>query len=203
VHNIFPKKSTMWSLVFLKFFLYTATAGSQIGHLKCYNDYFHEMVCSWKVGLHVNCTSEFTLYFQRLLFPLPYNSCVPVNHNENGRLHCMCKIKIPQTVVNDNYSIEVHSNGSMLLKHSVIPAKTVKPRVPVSVSIHETKSKNFNLSWENNYPEEHFLQGYLMYEISYQKKGDPEQHTYTHIYMQLTHYEILRSVLTTECDYVA
>ncbi|XP_010011368.1 PREDICTED: interleukin-4 receptor subunit alpha, partial [Nestor notabilis] len=187
--------------LFFSFFSLVMAAG-HVQEFACFTDYDKELVCHWKVPAHMNCSTEFLLYYRKEFFSLPNSVCVPENGKDS--LRCTCTICPDYFVSGLTYILALQYNGTDTWNYSVTPALVVKPRAPKNLAIEKAENGNFNLSWEESYAPPSMLSGQpVIHEVKYWRKQHPTEVFVKAINYQAKSFEITASSLRRGYDYIA
>ncbi|XP_040297539.1 interleukin-4 receptor subunit alpha isoform X2 [Bufo bufo] len=163
----------------------------KITNLDCLNDFDKKMVCFWEVmNGDTNCSSDFQLKYTDFMETTEY--CRDINNEYNGNTRlpdkCICNIKVTAFIAEENYHIEVLSQGQSVGNTTVRVFSTVKPKPPSDLWVNLTDPENGVAHWKSNY-ESSFIAGMLSFHIQFISKEDDktvEEHFLSQLEPQFT-----------------
>ncbi|XP_043945739.1 uncharacterized protein LOC122816783 [Protopterus annectens] len=201
VHHICSEMS-YWLLFFM--FSCGLCKAAEVFNLDCTNDYLSDMTCIWEADEGVNCTTEYTLLYERQNKPL-LNECIPSNSRIDDNIldtQCECNIKDLYFVAADNFLVTVMSHGEELLNNTIEVPDKIKPKPPYNLTVEKNADENFVLKWEHFYNGS-FLEHFLRFEVNYRRKQDPEKNSTVRESSNDKSFIIINSELEAKADYVA
>ncbi|XP_074138886.1 interleukin-4 receptor subunit alpha [Sminthopsis crassicaudata] len=166
-----------WWSFFLLWAGWPTRADVKVLSVNCYCDYETLISCEWKMNRPTNCSSEIWLYYERKNDNSISQRCIPENKRDREAtlpLECVCQSNVDSFVNADEYFLKIQSDTQVLWEEqNFLPSRNVKPRAPRNLIYSQGTSKDaFFLTWDNNYPPDHFLIEELQYMVEIQKKKD-------------------------------
>ncbi|XP_051844225.1 interleukin-4 receptor subunit alpha [Antechinus flavipes] len=166
-----------WWCLFLLWAGWPTRADLKVLSVNCSCDYDTLISCEWKMNRPTNCSSEIWLYYERKNDNSIFPRCTPKSKKESKAtlsLECVCQSKVDSFVNADEYLLQIQSDTQVLWEEqNFLPSQNVKPRAPRNLIYSQGTSKDvFFLTWDNNYPPDHFLIEELRYMVEIQKKKD-------------------------------
>ncbi|KAK6476208.1 interleukin-21 receptor-like isoform X1 [Huso huso] len=151
--------------------------------LTCLNNYLQTVSCTLTVSKWRNSEEENAIIiveFKHLYFDdeLPVQ-CTLVKEAEGfGRVSYSCSLDFEESIISDDkYQISLRRQFNGTIENTVAdtdykPSENIKPLRPVNLSFN-LSSDQYNFTWDTGYPDDHYLDDYLQFELSYRKKEDP------------------------------
>ncbi|MGH0173457.1 UNVERIFIED_CONTAM: hypothetical protein FKN15_008453 [Acipenser sinensis] len=105
--------------------------------------------------------------------------CTLVKEAERfDRVSYSCSLDFEENIISDdNYQISLRRQFNGTIENTVAdtdykPSLHIKPLRPVNLSF-TLSSNQYNFTWDTGYPDHHYLDDHLQFELSYKKKEDP------------------------------
>ncbi|XP_016071730.1 PREDICTED: interleukin-4 receptor subunit alpha-like [Miniopterus natalensis] len=147
-------------------------AGSGSVRPTCFSDYLSTSTCEWEMGSAANCSAELRLTYQ-LDFPDSENrTCVPEN---KGSAVCLCHMLMDDIASGDTYQLDLWAGQQWLWSGTFRPSEHVKPRAPRNLTIDNSASGQWQLTWSIPYSHESFLHLELSYMVNISNDNDPTE----------------------------
>ncbi|XP_016078148.1 PREDICTED: interleukin-4 receptor subunit alpha-like [Miniopterus natalensis] len=166
--------------------VWAAVSGSVQVQLRptCFSDYLSTSACEWRMGGPTNCSAELRLTYQ-LDFPDSENlTCVPENRDS---MVCLCHMLMDDVASVDIYQLDLWAGPQQLWSGTFRPSEHVKPRAPGNLTVDDSISGMWQLTWSSPYPSESFLHSELSYLVNISSEDDPTEFiVYNVTYMEPT-----------------
>ncbi|XP_069840006.1 interleukin-4 receptor subunit alpha-like isoform X2 [Dendropsophus ebraccatus] len=150
----------------------------KIKNLDCVNDYDKTMVCFWEVeNEDTNCSLDFQLKYTD--FTETSKNCTDIynEYDKNSRVpsKCVCNIKVEAFIADENYVIEVVSDGQSIASAKIHILSSLKPKRPTNVSVDVTDPENGVVHWKSHYEQSSVVERRLSYHIQFIDKEDDKE----------------------------
>ncbi|XP_041133187.1 interleukin-21 receptor-like [Polyodon spathula] len=150
--------------------------------LTCLNNYLQTVSCTLTVNKWRNSEEEnATVILEFKLLILDDDSpvqCTLVKEAESfDRVSYSCSLDFEDEIISeDKYEISLRRQFNGTIENTVAdtcyrPSLHIKPLRPVNLSV-TLSSNQYNFTWDTGYPDDHYLDNQLQFELSYRKKED-------------------------------
>ncbi|MGH0140515.1 UNVERIFIED_CONTAM: hypothetical protein FKN15_037249 [Acipenser sinensis] len=119
-------------------------------------------------------TKTISLYFDD---ELPVQCTLVKEAERFDRVSYSCSLDFEENIISDdNYQISLRRQFNGTIENTVAdtdykPSLHIKPLRPVNLSF-TLSSNQYNFTWDTGYPDHHYLDDHLQFELSYRKKED-------------------------------
>ncbi|XP_041085078.1 interleukin-21 receptor-like isoform X2 [Polyodon spathula] len=150
--------------------------------LTCLNNYVQTVSCTLTVNKWRNSEEEnatIILEFKHLFLDNdPSVQCTLVKEAESfDRVSYSCSLDFKDEIISeDRYEISLRRQFNGTIEKTVAdtgyrPSLHINPLRPVNLSV-TLSSDQYNFTWDTGYPDDHYLDDHLQFELSYRKKED-------------------------------